>query len=92
MGHLVGGKEEAYLALADRLSRFPIKPRPLAEGAALIGMTEEKTEAVLNNMADKGLVTDIPCKGTTYYMLNPIVVGFFEFTLMRNDRANGPPG
>lgn len=116
MGHLAGGKEEAYHALADRLSRFPvgvvindtlmeilkllytekeaavgsrfpIKPRPLAEVAALIGMTEEKTAAVLNNMADKGLVTDIPRKGTTYYMLNPIVVGFFEFTLMRNDRA-----
>jgi len=117
LGHLAGGKDEAYEALAERLTRFPvgvvvnetlmeilkllyteseaalgskfpIKPRPLAEIAELIGIPEDKTTAVLNDMADKGLVTDIPRKGTTYYMLNPIVVGFFEFTLMRNDRAN----
>ena len=117
MGHLAGGKDEAYEALAERLTRFPvgvvvnetlmeilkllyteseaalgskfpIKPRPLAEIAKLIGIPEDKTTSVLNDMADKGLVTDIPRKGTTYYMLNPIVVGFFEFTLMRNDRAN----
>ncbi len=117
MGHVAGGKEEAYQALAERLSRFPvgvvvndtlmeilqllyteneaaigskfpIKPRPLAEIAALIGIPEGKTTVVLNDMAQKGLVTDIPRKGTTYYMLNPIVVGFFEFSLMRNDRAN----
>ena len=69
-------------------SRFPVKPRPLAEIAGLVGMPEDKTSAILNNMADKGLVVDIPRKGTTYYMLNPIVVGFFEYTLMRSDRAN----
>lgn len=117
MGHISGGKEETYRALAERLSRFPvgvvindtlmeilqllyseneaavgsklpIKPRPLEEIANLIGIPLKKTAAVLNDMAKKGLVTDIPRKGTTYYMLNPIVVGFFEFTLMRNDRAN----
>jgi Pyruvate/2-oxoacid:ferredoxin oxidoreductase delta subunit len=117
VGHLAGGKEEAYQALAERLSRFPVgvvindtlmeilqllytkdeadagskfplKPRPLAEIAGLIGMPAEKAGKFLNGMAEKGLVTDISRKGTTYYMLNPIVVGFFEFSLMRNDRAN----
>ncbi len=117
MGHLAGGKEKTYRALAERLSRFPVgvvindtlmeilqllyteseaavgskfpmKPRPLAEIAELTGMPEDKTAAVLNDMAGKGLVVDIPRKGTTYYMLNPIVVGFFEFSLMRADGAS----
>ncbi|MCJ7806987.1 MAG: 4Fe-4S binding protein [Clostridia bacterium] len=117
MGHLTGGKEEAYQALAERLSRFPvgvvinnilmeilkllyteneaavgskfpIRPRPLAEIAELTGMTVDKTSAVLNGMADKGLVVDIPRKGTTYYMLSPVVVGFFEYSMMRADGAN----
>ncbi len=117
MGHLVGGKDEAYRALAERLSRFPVgvvindtlisilkllyagseavvgskfplKPRPLSEIADLAGMSEEKTGELLNGMAEKGLVVDIPRKGTTYYMLSPVVVGFFEYSLMRADRAD----
>jgi len=117
LGHLAGGKEEAYQALAERLSRFPVgvvindtlmsilkllyeeneaavgskfplKPRPLAEIADLAGMNQEKASALLNNMAEKGLVVDIPRKGTTYYMLSPVVVGFFEYSLMRADGVN----
>lgn len=117
MGHLVYGKEEAYQALAERLSRFPIgavinetlmgilkllyteteaavgskfpvKPRPLAEIVEMTGMGEQELAPILENMASKGLVVDIPRKGTTYYMLSPMVVGFFEYTLMRAGGAN----
>jgi Pyruvate/2-oxoacid:ferredoxin oxidoreductase delta subunit len=117
VGHLTGGKEEAYQALAERLSRFPvgvvindtlmeilqllytekeavvgskfpIKPRPLAEIAELTAMTAEQAGKVLNGMAEKGLVVDIPRKGTTYYMLSPVVVGFFEYSMMRAEGAN----
>lgn len=112
MGHLASGKDEAYRALADRLSRlpvgavvnetlfrilrllyseteaavgskFPLKPRPLAEIRELTGMPERELRAVLESMAGKGLVIDIPRKDTTYYMLAPMVVGFFEYSLMR---------
>ncbi len=117
MGHLTGGKEEAYQALADRLSRFPVgvviddtlmeilkilytedeaavgsrfpvKPRPFAEIVDLTGMPVEQLQKVLNGMAEKGLVVDIPRRDTAYYMLSPVVVGFFEYSLMRADRAN----
>jgi len=117
LGHLSGGKEEAYRALADRLSRFPVgvvindtlmeilkllytdeeaetgskfplKPRPFAKIKELTGMEESKLSNLLENMARKGLVVDIPRKGTTYYMLSPVVVGFFEYSLMRTDGAN----
>lgn len=117
MGHLAGGKEEAYQALAERLSRFPVgvvindtlmeilkllytekeaeagskfplKPRPLEKIKALTGMEEQKLAVLLDGMAAKGLVVDIPRQETTYYMLSPVVVGFFEYSLMRADGAN----
>lgn len=117
MGHFAGGKEEAYQALADRLSRFPVgvvindtlmeilkllytekeaktgskfplKPRPFEKIKELTGMEEGKLSSLLEGMAKKGLVVDIPRKGTTYYMLSPVVVGFFEYSLMRTDGAN----
>jgi len=37
----------------------------------------------LEQMADKGLVIDIPRQDTRYYQLSPLVVGFFEYTFMR---------
>jgi len=117
VGHLSGGKEEAYQALAERLSRFPVgvvindtlieilmllykedeaeagskfplKPRPLGKIRELTGMAEKELAALLDGMAKKGLVVDIPRKGTRYYMLSPVVVGFFEYSLMRTDSAN----
>jgi len=117
LGHLAGGKDEAYHALAERLSRFPIgvvindtlmeilrllytdkeavigskfplKPRPLAEIVNLTGLAEKELTAILDDMAEKGLVVDIPRKDTTYYMLSPVVVGFFEYSLMRAERAD----
>lgn len=68
-------------------SKFPLKPRPLAEIVEMTGMGEQELAPILENMAGKGLVVDIPRKGTTYYMLSPMVIGFFEYTLMR---AGGP--
>jgi ferredoxin len=47
------------------------------------GMSREELTGHLNNMADKGLVLDIPRKGTVYYLLSPLVIGFFEYTFMR---------
>ncbi len=117
MGHLNGGKEEAYQALAERLSRFPVgvvinetlleilnllytaeeaqvgsffpvKPRPFPEILKLSGLPEKQLQDILEDMAFKGLVIDIPRREHTYYMLSPVVVGFFEYSLMRADRAN----
>ncbi|HSW35632.1 MAG TPA: 4Fe-4S dicluster domain-containing protein [Candidatus Limnocylindrales bacterium] len=117
MGHLAGGKEQAYEALAGRLSRFPVgaivnetlmailkmlytedeavvgskfpvRPRPFAEIRELTGLPEKGLAVLLDGMAEKGLVVDIPRKGTIYYMLSPMVVGFFEYSLMRAGNAN----
>ncbi|MEW5785796.1 MAG: 4Fe-4S binding protein [Bacillota bacterium] len=112
MGHLIDGREEAYRALAERLSRFPIgavvnetfmeilkrlytateaslgsklplKPLSFEKCGHLTGMGECELKAILEGMAAKGLVVDIPRKDSAYYILSPMVVGFFEYTFMR---------
>jgi len=44
---------------------------------------EKELSYHLDNMVAKGLVTDLKTRGNTYYMLTPMVVGFFEYTFMR---------
>lgn len=64
-------------------SKFPLLPMTLDQIAGITGIKEEELKQILNGMADKGLVLDIPRKDTFYYMLAPMVVGFFEYTFMR---------
>lgn len=64
-------------------SKFPLVPMPLEKIAGITGMKEEVLKNILEGMADKGLVLDLPRRNNTYYMLAPMVVGFFEYTFMR---------
>ena len=66
-------------------SKFPMKPRPFAEIKDLTAMEDGLLREILSSMASKGLVIDIERKNTTYYMLSPVVVGFFEYSMMRVD-------
>ncbi len=70
-------------------SKFPLLPMPLAKISTLTGIEEQQLKAILDGMSDKGLVLDIPRKDTYYYMLAPVIVGFFEYTFMRTgDQLN----
>ncbi|NEX20401.1 4Fe-4S dicluster domain-containing protein [Thiorhodococcus mannitoliphagus] len=64
-------------------SRFPLHEATLEELARLTEMSPEQVLPVLERMADKGLVMDMPFAGTTYYLLVPGLIGFMEFTFMR---------
>lgn len=64
-------------------SKFPIYPVKLEQLVELTGIEKEQLKSILNNMANKGLVIDIPRKNTFYYILSPMVIGFFEYTFMR---------
>lgn len=77
-------EEEAYIA-----SRFPLEEATLAELARLTEVDETRLEQILNTMADKGLVMDLPYGKQTYYLLMPGLIGFFEFTFMKQ-RADLP--
>jgi len=77
-------EEEAYVA-----SRFPLQESTIGELCRATGMKKEKLEPVLEAMADKGLVMDLQYGKTTYFLLMPGLIGFFEFTFMKQ-RADLP--
>jgi len=70
---------EAFVA-----SKFPLEEATLPELSKLTKMSADELLPVLNSMADKGLIMDMPYKGTIYYLLMPGVIGFFEFTFMKH--------
>jgi ferredoxin len=81
---LLFDEREAFVA-----SRFPLEEATLPELARRTKMSEGELLPILEAMADKGLVMDMPYSGTTYYLLMPGLIGFFEFTFMKR-RADLP--
>lgn len=64
-------------------ARFPAGMVKFEQLVDIMGMGEEELKQQLDDMADKGLVLDIPRHESVYYMLSPLVIGFFEYTFMR---------
>jgi len=75
-------EDEAFVA-----SRFPLTEATLKELVRATGWPSDRLEKQLDAMADKGLVMDTRYGGKTYYLLMPGLIGFFEFSFMkqRND-------
>ena len=72
-------------------SRMPMTPSTAGRIAKRTGMGVAELERLLDGMADKGLVMDFEHRklGKKFYMLAPPVVGFFEFSMMR-ERSDIP--
>lgn len=63
---------------------IPLKLATAKTIAYRAGKDPKRVEEVLSVLSQKGLVVDIPHpSGKIYYFLNPTVIGFFEFTMMR---------
>ena len=75
-------EDDAFVA-----SRFPLTEATLKELVKATRWESEKLKKQLDTMADKGLVMDTTYGGKTYYLLMPGLIGFFEFSFMkqRND-------
>lgn len=76
--HTMYTEREAAVA-----SQFPPGFITLDKLAVATGLPKEQLAADLNNMADKGLVVDMPRGERVLYSLSALVVGFFEYTFMR---------
>jgi len=48
------------------------------------GYSKDKLLPILESMADKGLIMDMPYGEEVYYLLMPGLIGFMEFTFMKN--------
>ena len=81
---LLFDEREAFVA-----SRFPLMEATLEELCTSTEIPVAELDVILESMANKGLVMDLPYAGTTYYLLMPGLIGFMEFTFMRQ-RADLP--
>jgi NAD-dependent dihydropyrimidine dehydrogenase PreA subunit len=71
-------EEEAFIA-----SRFPLEEATIKELVRATGWEKGRLEVRLDTMADKGLIMDVTYNGKTFYLLMPGLIGFFEFTFMK---------
>lgn len=70
-------------AEAELIIRLPYRPSNIARIARMTGVAERTLRPMLEGLCAKGLVLDI-WNGTEYhYLVSPLVIGFFEFTMMR---------
>ena len=76
---LLFDEREAFVA-----SSFPLEEATLSELVRLTKIPEAELLPLLDRMADKGLVMDMPYGEEVYYLLLPGLIGFFEFTFMKN--------
>lgn len=74
---------------AEVAARFPLTEATLAELVQITGLPPDELDGILESMANKGLVMDLPVGNETYYLLVPGLIGFMEFSFMR-DRGDLP--
>ena len=68
---------------ADLVARMPSGLASLDRIAEVTGLERARLRSLLERLADKGLVMDL-CLGEEWrYSISPLVVGVFEFTMMR---------
>ena len=68
---------------AELVVRMPYALAGLDRLAKLTGRPEERLRPLLEGMAEKGLVFDMWAGDAYHYMPSPMVIGIFEFTMMR---------
>jgi ferredoxin len=73
-------EEEALL-----VSRMPTGLANLRRVSHVTGMEESRLLPLLESLASKGLVMDLEVAGEYRYTVSPMVIGIFEFTMMRTD-------
>lgn len=76
---LLFAENEAFIA-----SRFPLEEATLEELTKATAIPGKDLLPQLEQMCNKGLVMDLPYEGEVYYLLMPGLIGFFEFTFMKN--------
>ncbi len=73
-------EEEALL-----VSRMPTGLASIQRVSRVTGMEEGRLLPLLESLSSKGLVMDLEVAGEYRYTVSPMVIGVFEFTMMRSD-------
>jgi len=72
--------EEAALVV-----RMPLGMSTVERIAKLTGEARPRLDGLLDGLCRKGLVIDVEIEGAYRYAIAPMVIGIFEFTMMRTD-------
>ncbi|HOC90185.1 MAG TPA: (Fe-S)-binding protein, partial [bacterium] len=68
---------------AQLVALLPIKPFRAAAAAGMWKLPLAESRAILDRLADKGILLDVDKNGEPIYTLPPPMAGFFEFSMMR---------
>ena len=68
---------------AGLVADLPIRPFTVVQAACAWKMSTAAAETILERLAERAILVDIPENGVTNYCLPPPMAGFFEFSLMR---------
>lgn len=68
---------------AELIAGLPIKPFTAEKAARLWRMDLAEARAVLDELASRAMLVDVPGRRGVRYSLPPPMAGFFEFSLMR---------
>jgi formate hydrogenlyase subunit 6/NADH:ubiquinone oxidoreductase subunit I len=68
---------------AELLSTLPIKPFTAKKAARIWKLSESEARKVLDELASRAVLVDLPQEGEVKYALPPPMAGFFEFSMMR---------
>ncbi|MBN1608444.1 MAG: 4Fe-4S binding protein [Polyangiaceae bacterium] len=77
-------KELYSEADAELIVKLPYGLAPLARLERVTGMAQSELLPRLESLCSRGLVFDLTVNGSTYYGPSPMVIGIFEFTMMRS--------
>jgi Pyruvate/2-oxoacid:ferredoxin oxidoreductase delta subunit len=72
---------------ADLIVKMPYAFSTIEQIERATGYDEDKLRKLLDGLSDKGLVMDILWSGGYRYMISPLIVGIFEFTMMRTGES-----
>ena len=68
---------------ADLVVRMPYGMASLDKIAQVTGYDKARLQTSLDGLCEKGLVLDVGAKDRYHYTISPLIVGIFEFTMMR---------
>jgi ferredoxin len=76
-------KELYTVEEADLIVKMPYRLSSFKRIKKVTRIEETKLRKLLDGLCAKGLIMDVDIKGDYYYMISPVVIGIFEFTMMR---------
>lgn len=68
---------------ADLIIKMPYGFSTIEQIEKVIGYNKDKLRKLLDSLCARGLVMDFLAPGGYRYMISPLIVGIFEFTMMR---------